>query len=646
MIAAATGGGEPHAATRDRRPFVVSCLVVAASAGVLACAGPTPAVALAGAALLSAAVVPHVAAFAVRVGATVLPGGRSVHLLRTPLLGGFAVLLPLLLVLLCVGGERAHALAFACALLMVGGLFDDLRGLSAGRKLLLQGFAALVLYAGGFRLPALLVGPLGGIETGWAQFAGLLFWVVLVVNAVNLIDGLDGLAAGTSCVSCLALVALGIGGPPAAALAGGLLGFLRYNLPLPRARIFLGDTGSMPIGLFLAASLLESPRGLDLPVAFGVLALPLGDLFLACARRGLRGKPLFAADRGHTHHLLLRAWESPRRVLLGLLLFAAAQASLVALLPDARGLLLGVALWALLCVYLLARSRDCVPAMLRRRRTFKRVHLLRRYADQSLALARRREEVTPILARIAEDLGLASLRMREIDLRRATPPGAHLAAESIPCVGGDVHVPFARVPGDEIFAENVEEERRAVLCDLVRRADAVLARVGAAAPSSPPAPPASPRPAVHFIAGGLEDLRLLAPVIASSRRRGSFRPILVHTGCRDRLAPHEEPLDLEPDIDLDADVERDALRAALAMERYDSLLEVARPVLAVVAGHGGDALACALAARRRGVLVVHLGDEGATGLQRALARAVAEFLDAGEEVVPALEARALAGAGA
>ncbi len=646
MIAAAQGEEGPSTARRDPRPILVGLVVLVAAGSAHAWGGPGAAAALLGAAVLSAAALPLVAAFARRVGATVLPGGRSVHAVPTPLLGGIAVVLPLLLVLLLQGGERAHALAFGCALLMVVGLFDDLRGLSPGRKLLLQAFAAAVLFAGGFRLPALLIAPLGAVGTGAAHFAGLLLWLVLVVNAVNLIDGMDGLAAGSSCISSLALLALGAGGLAAAALAGSLLGFLRHNLPLPRARIFLGDAGSMPVGLCLAALLLDSPRGLDLPVAFGILALPLGDLFLACARRGLRGKPLFAADRGHVHHLLLRAWQSPRRVLAALLLFAAAQASVALLRPDLGGLLCAISLWALLCAYLLVRSRDCVSRMVRRRRTFKRVHLLRRYADQSLALAERREEVAPILARIAEDLGLASLRVRDFDLRRPSPAGAEIVAESIPCAGGDVHVTLSRHGDDEIY----DEERRTVLCDLVRRADAVLARIAAPAPCAPPAPPMSPRPAVHFIACGRPDLLKLAPVLSTCRERGSFRPLLVHTGCRDALAAqmdaHGETLPVEPDIDLDVDAERDALRAALAMERYDSLLEVARPVLAVVAGHGGDALACAIAARRRGLLVVHLGDEGATALQRALARAVAEFLDAGEEVLPALEKRALAGVGA
>jgi UDP-GlcNAc:undecaprenyl-phosphate GlcNAc-1-phosphate transferase len=148
-------------------------------------------------------------------------------------------------------------------------------------------------------------------------------WLVAGINAVNLIDGMDGLASTTGLCIALGVAATGwVTGASATALlaltlAGALAGFLAFNFP--PASIYLGDAGSMVIGLVLAALSLEvaeDPMGrTSLPVMLVLMAVPLGDTGLAILRRWLCGKGIFYADRGHIHHRLLDQGFATRRVL-------------------------------------------------------------------------------------------------------------------------------------------------------------------------------------------------------------------------------------------------------------------------------------------------------------------------------------------
>jgi UDP-GlcNAc:undecaprenyl-phosphate GlcNAc-1-phosphate transferase len=144
-------------------------------------------------------------------------------------------------------------------------------------------------------------------------------WIVGITNAINLTDGLDGLAAGIGFLAAAvnAIVAIWLGNYYMAVmmvlLAGALGGFLRWNF-YP-ARVFLGDTGSMALGIFLAVSSLASAQKSHTAVMIlaplFALGYPIFDTLQAVARRMVRGQPLFSSDRDHIHHRLLMRGRSP-----------------------------------------------------------------------------------------------------------------------------------------------------------------------------------------------------------------------------------------------------------------------------------------------------------------------------------------------
>jgi UDP-GlcNAc:undecaprenyl-phosphate GlcNAc-1-phosphate transferase len=149
-----------------------------------------------------------------------------------------------------------------------------------------------------------------------------LVWFVMIINAVNLLDGMDGMLGSIAVIvlGSLALMALATSNPFAvlvsSALAGSLLGFLRFNLP--PASVYLGDCGSMLIGLTIAAvSVHASIKGpaFAVLVPTGLLVLPIMDTTAAIVRRKLTGRGLAVGDRGHIHHVLQRQGLTTRRVL-------------------------------------------------------------------------------------------------------------------------------------------------------------------------------------------------------------------------------------------------------------------------------------------------------------------------------------------
>jgi UDP-GlcNAc:undecaprenyl-phosphate GlcNAc-1-phosphate transferase len=214
------------------------------------------------------------------------------------------------------------------ALAMFGmGLWDDLRPLGAKKKLLLQILFATIVYALGIRIEV-LSNPFGGaIELG--LFGGMVtvFWLVAFTNLINLIDGMDGLAGGISLMLMLLLAYVGqqTGAYPllASGVAGSLIGFLIYNFP--PAKIYLGDGGAYFLGFLIGMlSISSSHKGTIVSALLApllVLALPILDVSLAILRRGLRGLPIFRADKGHIHHRLMEMGLSRRRALLGMYCF-------------------------------------------------------------------------------------------------------------------------------------------------------------------------------------------------------------------------------------------------------------------------------------------------------------------------------------
>ncbi|WP_137292102.1 glycosyltransferase family 4 protein [Nocardioides dongxiaopingii] len=316
---------------------------------------------------------------ALRTGAVAAVRDRDVHAEPIPYLGGIAMLgglvaaylvareLPFLATSQTFVFEDAGAVVVAGALICGVGVLDDIFDLDALTKFGGQVLAVgLLIYSGiQFRFFYQPDGVQFALDAG--QGALLTALIVLTsVNAVNFVDGLDGLAAGVVGITAIALfvfcyqlsVSNGAtrattGALLSAALAGICVGFLVHNFH--PARLFMGDSGSMLLGLVLSASAISVTTqfssddvafGADgtrasllpmlLPVALPILILvvPLADLVLAVVRRTRAGRSPFAPDKQHLHHRLLEIGHSHRRAVLimwawaGLIAFGTVYASL------------------------------------------------------------------------------------------------------------------------------------------------------------------------------------------------------------------------------------------------------------------------------------------------------------------------------
>lgn len=259
---------------------------------------------------------------------------RKLHVRVVPLSGGLTLLLtlPLLLGIAAWLDARVAAslreswlpltgIVVGGGLLLVVGLVDDRWGVRGRQKLLAQILAStIILGAYWLHRPVNMFEP--WLPVGMA-FAVLVIWMVGSINAVNLIDGADGLASTVGIVGATGLYVMTFDGQAdwqnvlAISLSGVLLGFLFYNFP--PASTFLGDGGSMTIGLLLGVLALNSSVkeaasvALCAPVA--IVAIPFFDSFVAILRRRLTGRSIYSVDRGHIHHRLQEKGFGPRRML-------------------------------------------------------------------------------------------------------------------------------------------------------------------------------------------------------------------------------------------------------------------------------------------------------------------------------------------
>lgn len=199
----------------------------------------------------------------------------------------------------------------AASVLMLVGLLDDAIALRGRQKLLLQILVVAAIVGGGTVVQSFnLFGY--DISLGIFAYPVTVLWLLAAINALNLLDGADAMASTVGAIISggLAVLCVQTGNPlgavVAAALSGALIGFLFYNRP--PATIYLGDAGSMVIGLFVGViSIWGAVKGSAL-VSFApmmVLTLPLFDSAVAILRRVLTGRGIFATDRGHLHHRLL-----------------------------------------------------------------------------------------------------------------------------------------------------------------------------------------------------------------------------------------------------------------------------------------------------------------------------------------------------
>ena len=300
---------------------------------------------------------------AIRWKAVARPRDRDVHAVATPRMGGIALFAGFALALFVASrlpslhrsfdsGPVMPWVVVSAAVICAVGILDDRYELDSVTKLSGQVLAcALMVTKGGVQLAFVSFPGSGTISLG--QDFGIpvtILLTVLTINAMNFIDGLDGLAAGVTLIAGGAFFVFSyhlaqrgftdVTAVPtliAAALAGACAGFLPHNF-WP-ARVFMGDSGSMVLGLALSAAATSATTQADpqafngalgslalylpLLVPLSVLALPFVDLLLAVVRRVRRGRSPFAPDKQHLHHRLLELGHSHRRAVLLLYFWSA-----------------------------------------------------------------------------------------------------------------------------------------------------------------------------------------------------------------------------------------------------------------------------------------------------------------------------------
>jgi UDP-GlcNAc:undecaprenyl-phosphate GlcNAc-1-phosphate transferase len=338
-----------------------------------------------------------------RLGAVAYPRERDVHLQPTPRMGGLAMYIGVVAAVLLasqlpaltrgfVYSSGMPAVVVAGGLIMAIGLIDDRWGLDALTKFAGQITAASVLVTMGVAWSVLYIPGVGTIVLD--QVSSILLTLALtvaIVNAMNFVDGLDGLAAGLGLITASAICIFSIGllrdhggdvlfYPPAVisvVLAGACLGFLPYNFH--PAKIFMGDSGSMLIGLMLAAASTTAAGPIS-QTAYGardvfallspfllviaVLFVPALDMLLAIVRRTRAGRSPFSPDKMHLHHRLLQIGHSHRRVVLLIYLWvgiiAVGAASTIFFDPRYTGAVMLAAILVAIVVTLipLLRRRD------------------------------------------------------------------------------------------------------------------------------------------------------------------------------------------------------------------------------------------------------------------------------------------------
>jgi UDP-GlcNAc:undecaprenyl-phosphate GlcNAc-1-phosphate transferase len=309
------------------------------------------------AATITFLVTPLVRSAAMRSGAYMSIRERDIHTTITPRWGGVAMWLGMSLTLLIVNhlplvgrsfGREAQGIFLAGTFVMILGAIDDRFDLDSITKFAGQAVAAGILLLHGVQILWL---PINGILTLPASIGQVLtvLFVITVINAVNFVDGLDGLATGIVAICATAFFIFSYvlavvngfnrAGAPSlitAVVIGMCLGFLSQNFH--PARIFMGDSGAMLLGLLLAASAITLTGQIDvnaisgsasksallpLLLPFTILAIPLLDLILAIIRRVSAGRSPFESDREHLHHKLLDLGNSHRRTTFILYLWSA-----------------------------------------------------------------------------------------------------------------------------------------------------------------------------------------------------------------------------------------------------------------------------------------------------------------------------------
>ena len=309
-----------------------------------------------------------------------IPDARKIHTKPIPALGGLGIFAGFMMAMLVTipfhdGFVSFQYIVAACLVIFFVGIKDDIQIITPIKKFLGQLLAACILvFKGGFLISNMhgIIGVYALPET--ISYCLTIFTIVVVINAFNLIDGIDGLAGSLGVVVMLTLGTYFIINKDveyaclAFSMMGALLAFLIFNFQ--PARIFMGDTGSLTLGLVAAVLIIHFVREAPVApvlaikpapaVAFAILFVPLFDTLRVFGIRLLQGRSPFSADRNHIHHILLDKGLSHRMVTLSLVF-----ANLIVILISCLGsvmnvnLLLGsILLLGIATVTLLAMAKN------------------------------------------------------------------------------------------------------------------------------------------------------------------------------------------------------------------------------------------------------------------------------------------------
>ncbi|MBT9164256.1 MAG: putative undecaprenyl-phosphate N-acetylglucosaminyl 1-phosphate transferase [candidate division WS2 bacterium] len=249
------------------------------------------------------------------------PSTRKHHIIPIPRSGGlllFPVIAIISLFLIGTGNKELIGILLGGTVFWLTGILDDRFTFRARYKFSGQLIGALILVLSGVLIKGVNT-PWGYVTLDGVKYLLTILWIVGMSNALNFIDGLDGLAGGVVIISSIAFYVLAQGrgltevSLLSLVIAGAVGGFLLYNFP--RAKIILGDSGSITLGYLLGAvsvwGALKRTTISVLVVYAIVLAIPLFDMVFAIIRRKVKGIPISQPDKGHIHHRLLDLGLTP-----------------------------------------------------------------------------------------------------------------------------------------------------------------------------------------------------------------------------------------------------------------------------------------------------------------------------------------------
>lgn len=273
--------------------------------------------------LVSHGFTPFVRRIAIKFSFLDNPESKKSHAHPTPLLGGLAIYAAFLSSVIFVINVNNLTLGIfiGAAILLAVGLVDDRIGMMPELKLSAQVLAAMAAFKLGLRVTT--------IEDYYLCIFFTVFWIVSITNAINLLDNLNGLSSGIAAISSMFFCVIAFlekdyfTATLAAAIAGSCIGFLGYNFP--KARIFMGDTGSLVLGFLLACLAIigswETEKiTLSLSIPIVILGYPIFDTTLVTIIRIMEGRSIFQGGKDHSSHILAYIGLKKRRAVL--LIFA------------------------------------------------------------------------------------------------------------------------------------------------------------------------------------------------------------------------------------------------------------------------------------------------------------------------------------